>query len=130
MEKDEFEKGDRKLLNFGHTLGHALETQYELTHGQAVALGMVFATWLSEQIIGLKKSFELVEVLSQYQLPAIASFDADRIFQILSMDKKRVNKRIDFVLLQQMGRGVIHPIQLDQLKKYIATYANLYKGAK
>ncbi len=130
VKKDEFEKGDRKLLNFGHTLGHALETQYELTHGQAVALGMVFAAWLSEQTLGLKKSIELIQLLSQYKLPTIASFDADRVFNVLTMDKKRVNNQMNFVLLERIGKGVVHPIKLDKLKKYVSTYANLHKAGK
>ena len=43
VQKDEFEKGERRLLNFGHTIGHALETQYELLHGQAISIGMTYA---------------------------------------------------------------------------------------
>ena len=130
VKKDEFEKGDRKLLNFGHTLGHALETQYELTHGQAVALGMVFAAWLSEQILGLKKSIEILQVLSLYKLPTIASFDAERVFNVLTMDKKRVNDKMNFILLEKIGKGVVHTIKLDRLKKYVSSYANLNKAGK
>ena len=130
VKKDEFEKGDRKLLNFGHTVGHALETQYELTHGQAVALGMVFAAWLSEQILGLKKSVEIIQVLSQYKLPTMASFDADRVFNVLTMDKKRVSDKMNFVLLEKIGRGVVYPIKLDKLQKYVSSYANLNKVNK
>jgi 3-dehydroquinate synthase len=51
VQKDEFENGD-EMLNFGHTLGHAIETQYELSHGQAVSLGMIYACKLSEQVLG------------------------------------------------------------------------------
>lgn len=127
VKKDEFEKGDRKLLNFGHTLGHALETQYDLTHGQAVALGMVFASWLSEKIIGLKKSPEIIQVLGQYKLPTIASFDPERVFNILVMDKKRVSNTMHFILLDKIGRGVVHPIKINQLKKYVSTYTQLNK---
>ena len=130
VKKDEFEKGDRKLLNFGHTLGHALETQYELTHGQAVALGMVFASWLSEQILGLKKSIEIIQVLSKYKLPTIASFDAERVFNVLTMDKKRVSDKMNFVLLEKIGKGVVYPIKLDKLRKYVSIYANLNKAGK
>jgi 3-dehydroquinate synthase len=127
VKKDEFEKGDRKLLNFGHTLGHALETQYDLTHGQAVALGMVFAAWLSEKIIGLKKSPEIIQVLGQYKLPTFASFDPERVFNILVMDKKRVSNTMHFILLDKIGRGVVHPIKINQLKKYVSTYTQLNK---
>jgi 3-dehydroquinate synthase len=127
VKKDEFETGDRKLLNFGHTLGHALETQYDLTHGQAVALGMVFATWLSEKLLGLKKSADVIQVLSQYKLPNFASFDAERVFGILVMDKKRVNNTMNFVLVDKIGKGVVYPIKLNQLKKFVSAYAQLYK---
>lgn len=127
VKKDEFEKGDRKLLNFGHTLGHALETQYDLTHGQAVALGMVFAAWLSEKIIGLKKSPEIIQVLGQYKLPTFASFDADRVFNVLVMDKKRVSNTMHFILLDRIGKGVVHPIKLNQLQKHVSTYTQLNK---
>ena len=51
VQQDEFEKGDRKLLNFGHTLGHALENQYDFSHGQAVAIGMTYASSLSAKIL-------------------------------------------------------------------------------
>ncbi len=127
VKKDEFEKGDRKLLNFGHTLGHALETQYDLTHGQAVALGMVFAAWLSEKIIGLKKSPEIIQVLGQYKLPTFASFDADRVFNVLVMDKKRVSNTMHFILLDRIGKGVVHPIKLNQLQKHVSAYTQLNK---
>lgn len=127
VKKDEFETGDRKLLNFGHTLGHALETQYDLTHGQAVALGMVFAAWLSEKIIGLKKSPEIIQVLGQYKLPTFASFDADRVFNVLVMDKKRVSNTMHFILLNRIGKGVVHPIKLNQLQKHVSTYTQLNK---
>lgn len=56
VKKDEFEKGPRKLLNFGHTLGHALEKQYNLSHGQAIAIGMAYASKLSERLTGFKHS--------------------------------------------------------------------------
>src|SRR5215204_6642812 len=52
VQQDEFEKGDRKLLNFGHTLGHALENQYDLSHGQAISIGMAYASSLSQKMNG------------------------------------------------------------------------------
>ena len=119
---DEFEQGDRKLLNFGHTLGHALETQYELTHGQAVALGMVFAAWLSEKVLGFKYGAAVEKVLVQYGLPTRSVFDVDRVFEILKMDKKRANKNMRFVLLSKIGKGQIVDIPLTALKKYLVVF--------
>jgi 3-dehydroquinate synthase len=130
VKRDEYESGDRKLLNFGHTLGHALETQYELTHGQAVALGMVFAAWLSEQILGFKKAALVETVLVQFGLPTRAAFDVDRVFEILKMDKKRLSKQMRFVLLSDLGKGGIIEIPLTVLKKYLVTYNALNSKQK
>jgi 3-dehydroquinate synthase len=130
VKRDEFEKGDRKLLNFGHTLGHALETQYELTHGQAVALGMVFAAWLSEQLLGFKHASLVEKVLVQYGLPTRAVFDVDRVFEILKMDKKRLSKQMRFVLLSKLGKGEIVEIPLTILKKYLVAFNTLNKKQK
>jgi len=130
VKKDEFEKGDRKLLNFGHTLGHALETQYELTHGQAVALGMVFAAWLSEKLLGFKNAALLEQVLVQFGLPTRAVFDVERVFKILQMDKKRLSKHMRFVLLSKLGKGQIVEIPLTTLKKQLVAFNSLNKKQK
>jgi 3-dehydroquinate synthase len=122
VKKDEFEQGDRKLLNFGHTLGHALETQYELTHGQAVALGMVFAGWLSQQLLGYKDLARLEATIKAYGLPTRAHFDLEKVFNVLKMDKKRVNKTMNFILLSRTGKGEIVPIQVDLLKDYLKQF--------
>ena len=62
---DEFEQGDRKLLNFGHTLGHAIENMYELSHGQAISIGMTYAAMISQQLKGYTGTTDLVNLLSK-----------------------------------------------------------------
>jgi 3-dehydroquinate synthase len=119
VQKDEFEKGDRKLLNFGHTLGHAIETQYELTHGQAVSLGMVYASRLSEQLLGFKDTEKVSALLEQYGLPVAASFNMDKVLNILKMDKKRVNKQMNYILLEKLGKGVVHPLDVKKLEQML-----------
>jgi 3-dehydroquinate synthase len=116
VQKDEFEKGDRKLLNYGHTLGHALETQYELSHGQAISLGMVYAARLSEQLLGFQGTQRVVSLLEQYGLPTEAAFKMDKVLAILRMDKKRVSKHMSYVLLEKIGKAVVHPIELKKLE--------------
>jgi len=116
VQKDEFEKGDRKLLNYGHTLGHALETQYELSHGQAISLGMVYAARLSEQLLGFQGTQRVASLLEQYGLPTQAAFNMDKVLAILKMDKKRVSKHMNYVLLEKIGKAVIHPIELRKLE--------------
>ncbi|MBX2922934.1 MAG: 3-dehydroquinate synthase [Chitinophagaceae bacterium] len=119
VQKDEFEKGDRKLLNFGHTLGHALENQYELSHGQAISIGMTYASLISAQLLGFKDAEKVIAVLEQYGLPTYAEFDKQKVLEVLKMDKKRVKKEMSYVLLDRIGKGVIQPIALKQLDKII-----------
>ncbi len=122
VKKDEFENGDRKLLNFGHTLGHALETQYELTHGQAVSLGMVFAAWLSGKLLGFKDIERLENVLINFGLPTRAGFDVEKVFKVLVMDKKRVSTTMNYVLLKKTGKGIIHAIDIEALKLHLSAF--------
>jgi 3-dehydroquinate synthase len=119
VQKDEFEKGDRKLLNFGHTLGHALENQYELSHGQAVAIGMTYAAVISEQITGFKEANRVTKLLLQYDLPTFAAFDGKKVFEVLKMDKKRVKKDINYILLDKIGKASIKKIDINKLEKMI-----------
>jgi 3-dehydroquinate synthase len=119
VQNDEFEKGERKLLNFGHTLGHAIETQYALTHGQAVAIGMSYALKLSEQITGFQDSEKVRAVIKQYRLPIKGDFDVKKVLDILKMDKKRVDKNMNFILLEKIGKGVIQSIPMVQLTKMV-----------
>ena len=119
VQRDEFEKGERRLLNFGHTLGHALETQYELLHGQAISIGMTYACHISEQLTGFKQTERVVNVLEKYNLPTYASFNKQKVFDVLKMDKKRERKEMNYVLLKRIGKGVVKSIPLKQLEKII-----------
>lgn len=119
VQRDEFEKGERKLLNFGHTLGHALENQYELSHGQAISIGMTYASIISEQITGFKEASRVTKLLLQYDLPTLAAFDRKKVFDVLIMDKKREKKELNYVLLEKIGKGVVKKISLNNIKKII-----------
>lgn len=120
VQQDEFEKGDRRLLNFGHTLGHALETQYELLHGEAIAVGMTYACHISEQLCGFRQTSSVVNLLRQYGLPTYAAFDKQKVFEVLKMDKKRQRKEMNYVLLDRIGKGVVKSITLKELEKIIS----------
>jgi 3-dehydroquinate synthase len=119
VQQDEFEKNDRKLLNFGHTLGHALENQYELSHGQAISIGMTYACHISSQITGFADTNKVVHVLEKYGLPTYASFDKQKVFDVLKMDKKRVRHEISYVLLEKIGKAIVKNISLTELEKII-----------
>jgi 3-dehydroquinate synthase len=116
--EDEFEKGDRKLLNFGHTFGHAIENLHQLPHGYAVSIGMCMAAKISEEINGFysEDKLRLEKLLKQYHLPTQCSFDKANVFEILKKDKKRYDASIDFILLNKIGEAKIQSIPLTQLK--------------
>ena len=119
VQHDEFELGERKLLNFGHTLGHALENQYELSHGQAVSIGMTYASHIAEQLTNFKQADRVVQLIQRYGLPTYARFDNKKVFAVLKMDKKRVRKDINFILINKIGSGLIQSIPLNKLEKII-----------
>ena len=119
VQNDEFEKGERRLLNFGHTLGHALENQYELSHGQAVAIGMTYASVISQKITGFKEADRIAALIEKYELPTFAEFDKQKVFEVLKMDKKRERKEMNYVLLEKIGKGVVKSIPLKQLEEII-----------
>ena len=119
VQSDEFEKGERRLLNFGHTLGHGLENQYELSHGQAISIGMTYASHISEQLIGFKEAQRVINVLEKYNLPTHAEFDKQKVFEVLKMDKKREKKEMNYVLLEKIGKGVVKSIELKTLEQII-----------
>ncbi len=119
VQQDEFEKGDRRLLNFGHTLGHALENQYELSHGRAISIGMAYASVISQKLIGFSKPGRVTGLLLKYDLPTFADFDKRKVFEVLKMDKKRERKEMNYVLLEKIGKGVVKSIPMKELEKMI-----------
>ena len=110
---DERERGDRALLNFGHTFGHAIETATgygSWLHGEAVAAGMVLAAALSERVVGYSSADArrlrvLIERAGLRSSPP--SMEADRWFELMSRDKKRADRTTHFVLLSALGAGVV-----------------------
>jgi 3-dehydroquinate synthase len=119
VQEDEFEQGERKLLNFGHTLGHAIENELQLPHGHAVAIGMVAAAYLSRDIAGFQYPEKLVAVIKKYSLPAFAQFDSAKALQMMQADKKRVNDVIHFVLLEKIGKAFIKPLTIKQIQPVV-----------
>jgi 3-dehydroquinate synthase len=119
VQNDEFERAERRLLNFGHTLGHALENQYELSHRQAISIGMTYASLISQKLLGFKEPGRVAALLLKYDLPTFADFDKQKVFEVLKMDKKRERKEMNYVLLEKIGKGVVKSIPLKQLEEII-----------
>ena len=118
---DEFEKGDRKLLNFGHTLGHAIENIYQLPHGHAVSIGMMAACDISVSInnFPVADSKKIKSLLEKYHLPTQYDFDKEKIWEVLKMDKKRASDSMNFILLNAIGHAIIQPIAMSELENLI-----------
>ena len=109
---DETEDNQRRLLNFGHTIGHALEASLgygSIRHGEAVALGMVAAGYISTQETGFpeKEMAQLMATITQLQLPRLPKLDKEQFFKFLRHDKKVRQGKLHFVLLRTIGRPVI-----------------------
>lgn len=122
---DERESGMRKLLNFGHTTGHAIETVNNIPHGHAVALGMLIACNLSVQK-GLDENVlhQLKQLFEKYNLPTSIDTDVHGLIQVLRMDKKRTDNGIDFILLKDIGSAYIETIDEQQIKNAIEIFTN------
>lgn len=123
VEKDQDEtQGSRKLLNFGHTLGHALESQnLNLTHGEAVAIGLHFSCFVAKQLenITLEDLKIITDLLKRHNLPIFAEFEAEQVIKKMAFDKKKSGDTIDFITLKNIGTTYIHKINIGKLKKYL-----------
>lgn len=112
VEKDPAEKGDRALLNFGHTIGHAIEKykNFSLTHGECVALGSVAAAFISwkHEWLSMEEYYEIRDMFVPFYLPiSIEDIDPVEILKLTKSDKKMENGQIKFVLLKKVGKAVI-----------------------
>ncbi|NAY91023.1 3-dehydroquinate synthase [Muricauda sp. JGD-17] len=115
--QDPTEKGVRKILNFGHTLGHAIESyclespqRKTLLHGEAIAIGMILEAYLSHELKGLPRlSLEEIKdtFLKHFERVDFDGHDIDSILKLLRYDKKNSHGNINFVLLQAIGEAVI-----------------------
>ena len=123
VQKDEFEKGDRKLLNFGHTLGHAIENEYALLHGHAISIGMVYAAKISQVVEGFSATGILVDTLKKYGLPTAMRFDVKKAMQVMQKDKKKAATGMQYVLLQKIGKAVYQTIPMKSLEQLINLYS-------
>ncbi len=121
VNRDERETGERRKLNFGHTVGHAVEKVHKLPHGEAVSIGMMVAAKLSAQKGYLKGDdlARLEHLLASLKLPTRLEVDRAGVMEALHHDKKRENDTVHFVLLKGLGQAVVEPIPLSDLKSVI-----------
>jgi len=134
--QDPTEQNLRKILNFGHTLGHAIESHFledkgkkTLLHGEAIAIGMVLEAYLSEKLTGLSQS-DLADIsqvfLSRYEKVHFTDQDVEIIVSLLKFDKKNAYGDINFVLLKNIGETSIDvKIPSDLFTKAFSYYKDL-----
>ncbi|MCG8697859.1 MAG: 3-dehydroquinate synthase [Bacteroidales bacterium] len=120
VEADEREKGERRLLNFGHTFAHAIEKMTGMLHGEAVSIGMVLAAKVSEKLgLAENTSERIVNVLKQYQLPVVPNMDVGDLFEAMKQDKKREGNEIHLVLLDKIGNALTKKVTYNELEKIV-----------
>jgi len=124
--EDVHDKGRRQILNFGHTIAHALESisgYNEMTHGQAVAIGMVVETSISESLGLASKGLtaDVYKRLTSIGLPTKipSNIACERILDATKRDKKRVSDKIPFALVSTPGQCKMHHIEPTELLKIL-----------
>ena len=117
VNRDATEQGERRKLNFGHTLGHAIEKTLKVPHGEAVSAGMVLASKLSEKkgYLQSEDSTRLSNLLEKFRLPVELEFNRQQVFEAIGKDKKREGDRLKFVLLKRIGAAVVNEISIQDL---------------
>lgn len=115
--RDERERGDRRKLNFGHTLGHALEKIFRLSHGEAVAVGMAAAARLSVRrgLLDRRDELRLTSLLKKAGLPVAMKVPAALLRRALGRDKKREGLKIQFVFLNKLGGAVVEGVNPEDI---------------
>ena len=121
--KDEFEHGERKLLNFGHTLGHAVESvsNYQISHGKAVAIGMAMISRAAEylSICSSEACGQILTILNQFGLPCSVAFSVDELLAAACSDKKRSGGSINLIVPQAIGNCLIRPTPIFEFRSFI-----------
>ena len=119
VENDPEEKGERALLNLGHTIGHAIEKakDFSLTHGECVALGCVAAAFISwkKELLPMEEYYEIRDMFVPFNLPiSVDELDPGHILSLTKSDKKMDNGQIRFVLLKKIGKAVLDTSVTDE----------------
>ncbi|HPW17432.1 MAG TPA: 3-dehydroquinate synthase [Candidatus Aminicenantes bacterium] len=121
IEADEKEAGERRKLNFGHTLGHALERVGRFRHGEAVSVGMAMAAAISEArgLVSGQEVGRLKRLLGRAGLPVRPPSDPGPIVEAMRKDKKRRGRDVHFVLLSGLGRAEVREIPFRDLEEHV-----------
>lgn len=125
VEEDELDNGVRLLLNFGHTIGHALENTAgygNLTHGEGVAIGMSQITKVAERknLTPVGTTEQLNKMIQKFHLPVTSNhWNQEQLYTALTHDKKTRGGKINIILLESIGKAKIVRIPIEEMKSYL-----------
>jgi len=128
VSNDEKEAGLRRILNFGHTYGHAIEIQAGLKHGFAVALGMQMATEYSfeRKLISEEERDRIICLLRRFGLLEPYSITESQMEKLLAHDKKKAGKDINFVFIKSIGKAFVEKVPVIELLEFYRRFRNKY----
>ncbi len=112
VERDVHEKGERKILNFGHTIGHAIESTTPLIHGEAVALGMLY---MCDESVRER----LLPIIYEMGLPLETKIDVDKLYQFILRDKKADGNSITITFVNEIGKAELRKLPIENIRDYI-----------
>jgi 3-dehydroquinate synthase len=117
ISEDVYSTGSRNFLNFGHTIGHILELEYDLSHGFAVAYGMIFETLMAVEMQQTNISIynEIHRIITKYYTHNLEDFDLNKIIEGVYLDKKRIGDHIRMPIIKEIGRAVLVDVKLTDL---------------
>ena len=111
VQQDQYDQGIRNILNFGHTIGHALESFYnfELSHGKAVLHGIKVASYLSYQKKNISESDyqKISSIIEQLKIEPLKNLNIDKILEYINSDKKHIGNQLNYILLKKIGSAYI-----------------------
>ena len=115
VQADEFDKGKRKLLNLGHTIGHAVEklSGFEISHGDAVAIGMAAV------VRKCADAERVIALLKKYGLPTSCPYGAEEIISACMADKKIEHGKLQLIVPERIGLCNIVPTEIEELKSWL-----------
>ncbi len=123
VSEDEFDTGKRQLLNLGHTIGHAIEkaTNFEISHGNAVGIGMAIISKISDFMFWTKEETypHIIKCLKKHQIPTDTDIKNEELLSAMVKDKKRSGSTINLVIPEEIGNSVLKSVATSELEEVL-----------
>jgi 3-dehydroquinate synthase len=121
VQNDEKEKGERRILNFGHTFAHSIEKNTGMLHGEAVSIGMVLAAKVSVKmgLLSEADALRIEKLLINFGLPVRFQIEKTKVYDALLKDKKREGGYINLVLLSGLGNAIVQKVPIQQMEEIV-----------